>query len=436
MTKQLIAVVLAGGIGNRFWPLSTDKILFPWFGKPFIEYSVREVLPREVTKVVVVTNPQNDALIRSVRFPVPSVCVVQRSAAGIADAILTAASELADSALLIINGDDVTNSGMLSDVVKTGLSEQAFGVIPGFVSQSYFPGGYMVLDGKNVKNIIEKPGEGNEPGSIVAMLGHYISDGNELISVLKETKSDADDVYEKSLSTLMKRHSFLLHEHTGEFASLKYPWNVLDVTDILLSRLKSYRGHGVDIKSNVIIKGNVHIEDNVKIFENTKIVGPCYIGRGTIIGNSNMIRESHIGANCVTGFSSDISRSYIGDNCWFHNNYIGDSVLEGNISMGGGAALANLRLDDGIIASRVKETPVSTSKNKLGSIVGQHVRIGVNASIMPGIKIGSGTFVGSGVVLDKDVPSGSYCIVKGAYTITRNTKPVSSANRDQFRKLI
>ena len=41
----------------------------------------------------------------------------------------------------------------------------------------------------------------------------------------------------------------------------------------------------------------------------------------------------------MTGFNTDITRSYIGDNCWFHSNYIGDSVLEGNVSMGSGAAI-------------------------------------------------------------------------------------------------
>ena len=104
--------------------------------------------------------------------------------------------------------------------------------------------------------------------------------------------------------------------------------------------------------------------------------------------------------------------------------------------MGGGAALANLRLDDGSISSHVKESPVNTSKTKLGAIIGQHVRIGVNASIMPGVKIGKGSFIGSGVVLDRDVPEESFCIVKGAYTVSRNRTPSSSLSRDAFKKLI
>ncbi len=434
--NDLVAVVLAGGVGNRFWPFVTDKIIFPWFGKPFIEYSVKKVLPKEVTKVVVVTNPTNNATLSSLQFSVPSVTVMQRTPLGIADALLTAGSEIEGASLLILNGDDVTNSELFSQVIQKAIETKSFGVIPAFETTEYFPGGYLQVQGNTVKSIVEKPGAGNEPSKLVAMLGHYIADANELLSELKQTKSDSDDVYEKTLSTLMKRHDFTMYIHTGGFASMKYPWHVLDVNDVMLQTVKHHRGKNVTIKANVVIEGEVHIEDDVKIFENTKITGPCYIGKGTIIGNNNIIRQSHIGSGCVTGFNSDISRSYIGDNCWFHNNYIGDSVLEGNVSMGGGAACANLRLDDGVIHSSVKNETLSTQKNKLGALIGKHVRIGVHTSIMPGVKIGTGSFVGSGVVLDRDLEENSFCIVKSSYTVSRNKVSVEHVNRDEYKKAI
>ena len=436
MKKDLVAVILAGGVGNRFWPFSTNKILFPFFGQPFVEYSVRSVLPKEVTRVVLVTNSQNNEAASRISFSVPTVTVVQHNPHGMADAMLSASSEISDCALLILNGDDITDPDMLSRVVEKGIKNDVFGVIPGIKTKSYFPGGYLTVVDDTVTGIIEKPGEGNEPSDYVGMLGHYISDSSVLLAELKQTASDKDDVYERSISTLMKRYAFKLYSHEGQFASLKYPWHVLDVTDVLLGRLKSHRGKNVEIKANVVIEGDVYIDDDVRIFENTKIIGPCYIGKRTIIGNNNMIRQSHIGADCVTGFNTDITRSYVGDGCWFHSNYIGDSVLEGNISMGGGAALANLRLDDGVIHSSVKEEKVSTGKNKIGALIGKHVRIGVNTSIMPGVKIGTNTFVGSGVVLDKDLPEESYCVVKSSYTVIRNNRSVKLQNRDEFKKHI
>jgi bifunctional UDP-N-acetylglucosamine pyrophosphorylase/glucosamine-1-phosphate N-acetyltransferase len=111
-------------------------------------------------------------------------------------------------------------------------------------------------------------------------------------------------------------------------------------------------------------------------------------------------------------------------------------VLEGNISLGSGAVLANLRLDDGDIYSMVKNERIATTRNKLGVLVGKHVRIGVNASIMPGIKIGMNSFIGSGVILDKDLPEQSYCIAKEAYTVTRNTITVEKSDRSSFKNKI
>lgn len=436
MKKDLIAVVLAGGMGNRFWPFSTDKILFPFLGKPVVEYSVQSVLPSEVTKVVVITNEQNNTFMSHVHFPVPTVTVIQRNPRGMADAILSAASELQNSALLIVNGDDVTDPELLAKIVKKGEETGVFGVIPGFRPDGYFPGGYLILEDDKVKGIVEKPPVGSEPSEYVGMLGHYISDSMELLDELHGTASELDDVYEKAITTLMNRHTFLLLKHEGQFASLKYPWHVLDVMDVLLARIKLHKGKNVEIKSNVTIEGEVYIDDDVRIFENTKIVGPCYIGKGAIIGNNVMIRSSHIGASCVVGFNSDIARSYIGDHCWFHSNYIGDSVLEKNVSMGGGAAIANLRLDDGVVHSRIKDERISTGKNKVGALIGKNVRIGINASIMPGVKIGKNSFVGSGVILDKDLPEESFCIVKSNYTVLRNRTSVESQSREEFKKEI
>ena len=192
----------------------------------------------------------------------------------------------------------------------------------------------------------------------------------------------------------------------------------------------------MDIRNNVSIEGPVYLGDNVKIFENTKIVGPVYIGDNTIIGNNNIIRDSYIGKDCVTGFNTDITRSYIGDGCWFHSNYIGDSVLEGDVSLGSGSVVANLRLDEGIIGSLVKGKRITTGRNKLGACIGKHVRIGVNVSTMPGIKIGSDSMIGAGVVVDKDIPNTSFVVVRNTYDIKPNTRSISVGNRDQFKAKI
>jgi bifunctional UDP-N-acetylglucosamine pyrophosphorylase/glucosamine-1-phosphate N-acetyltransferase len=55
---------------------------------------------------------------------------------------------------------------------------------------------------------------------------------------------------------------------------------------------------------------------------------------------------------------------------------------------------------------------VDSGRRKLGVIVGDDVKIGINASLMPGVKIGSRSWIGPGVVLEKDVPTGTIVVLK------------------------
>ena len=160
------------------------------------------------------------------------------------------------------------------------------------------------------------------------------------------------------------------------------------------------------VSTKATITGQVIISGNVKILENAVIRGPAYIGSNTVIGNNCLVRDySHIGANCVVGNGTEIKNSYIGDGCWFHMNYIGDSVLGEGCLCGAGAVTANFRFDEGNIPVNIDGEPVDSGLDKFGAIIGHNSKIGVNASIMPGRKIGPNSVVGPGVCLIEDLES-------------------------------
>lgn len=431
--KGITLIVLAAGEGKRFSPFTTSKALVPFFGLPLFAHVVDQ-LPKDITNMIIVTNPQNDYIIRSFHFPIPTSTVIQQEPMGMGDAVLRCRSAI-NGPILIVNVDDIVDPGLFGEVLNVAKKEDLPGAIAGFKTHEYKDYGYLDIRNNTVVGIIEKPGEGKTPSPYINVVVHYIEDGPGFIAVLAQTKSARDDIYEQAMTTFLQRHPFAFVPYEGPLGTLKYPWNTLDVMDLLLTDLTSYKGKNVTIKSGVILEGPVFIEDNVKIFEHTKIVGPCYIGKNTIIGNNCIIRASHIGADCVVGYDTDITRSYIGDGCWFHSNYVGDSVLEGNVSMGGGARLANLRLDDGLIFSEVGKKKVSTGRTKFGAAIAKGVRIGINASIMPGVKIGKNSFIGAGVVLDRDIPEDSFCLLKPGYSITKNKK-TAPTTRDEFKKKI
>src|SRR3989338_1596496 len=127
-----------------------------------------------------------------------------------------------------------------------------------------------------------------------------------------------------------------------------------------------------------------------------------------------------IGNDCVIGFGSEITRSYIGNNSWLHRNFVGDSVLDENVSMGAGAVTANLKLNEQHVNTLINGKKTGSGRNRLGAIIGSNVRIGINASIMPGTKIGKNSHVGAGVVLDADLPDNKFCALSSSYKIVEN----------------
>ncbi|MEK7141104.1 MAG: sugar phosphate nucleotidyltransferase [Patescibacteria group bacterium] len=434
MKNDCVAIVLAGGEGKRFWPLETSKSMFPFCGLPLLVHNLNRLKKTGLTDVIIVIHPQDKNIFDHLRVGGLTIrTVIQPTPNGMAGAVLSAAPLLKNTSCFIMNAEDLVDE-MLYEQLSMNIGGNHIALVGRKVIK-YFPTGYYVLKGTNVVGVVEKPGEGNEPSDLAKVVFDYFPDSNRFVELLRTTKSEQDDVYEKALNELLKDGKAKILPYDGYWHPTKYPWHVLDIMDRLLPGVSEFRGKNVEIKHNVVIEGPVYLGDNVKIFENSKIVGPCYIGDNTVIGNNNIIRQSQIGSGCVTGFNTDITRSYIGDNCWFHSNYIGDSVLEGDISLGSGNVLANLRLDEGDIYSRVKGERMNSKRTKLGAIIGSHVRIGVNTSIMPGIKIGTNSMIGAGLRIDRDIPDGSFAAGGVSMTITKNTRNIKG-DRSLFKQKI
>ncbi|MEM3574343.1 MAG: glucose-1-phosphate thymidylyltransferase, partial [Candidatus Bathyarchaeia archaeon] len=55
------------------------------------------------------------------------------------------------------------------------------------------------------------------------------------------------------------------------------------------------------------------------------------------------------------------------------------------------------------IRMKIKDKMVDTGLRKLGAVIGDGVKTGINVSIMPGVKIGGGALIGPGCVIYDDV---------------------------------
>jgi UDP-N-acetylglucosamine diphosphorylase / glucose-1-phosphate thymidylyltransferase / UDP-N-acetylgalactosamine diphosphorylase / glucosamine-1-phosphate N-acetyltransferase / galactosamine-1-phosphate N-acetyltransferase len=292
--------------------------------------------------------------------------------------------------------------------------------ILGYRVKEYFPGGYLQVNSQSeLLHIVEKPGPGEEPGDLVNILIHCHAHPEELLRYIEGVQTTRDDVYECALDNMVKAgHKVRVVPYHGFWAPIKYPWHIFRVMEHFLEEMQPRVAPSARISDKATIEGKVIIGDNVRVLENAVIRGPAYIGPNSIIGNSVLVRgHSHIGAGSVIGYCTEVKHSYIGDNCWFHSNYVGDSVIDDDCSLGAGTVLANFRLDEGNIQIKVGSSPVDTGYDKLGAFLGRGCRIGVNASLMPGIRVGPGSFVGPHVCLRQDLAAGKLALPTSRYRV-------------------
>lgn len=431
-------IFLAGGISRRMWPLSQDKNLVEFLGKPAIFYALETVKKAGVKEVVLVGNEDNIKSLEKIAKSLglkTQIVVQAKNLPGQGGAILSAKKYILGP-VLICNANDFFDVTLYQDIFKRAKNPEFDAQLVGYKVKNYFPGGYLKVEKGQVLEIVEKPPPGKAPSNLVRIVVDFFTRGEDLVKILESLETDPDIWYEEAIDKTIKTGKKVVYlEYSGTWKFLKYPWHILDLTEYFLDKVAKRKiSKSAKIAKTAVVDGEVIISDNVRVLERSVIRGPAYIGKGAIIGNNALVRQSIVGEDTVVGFSSEVTRSYVGKSCWFHTNYIGDSVISDNVSFGSGAITANLRLDEEEIYSKISGSKINTQRNKLGAIIGQGSRIGVNAMIMPGIKIGKNSFVGPGVVLGKDLEDGSFCQLLQEYQITKNRVDITVKTREKFRK--
>jgi len=431
------AVFLCGGRGKRMFPITEDKFLLDFLGKPLLEHQIEVASEAGLNHFVIIGNPENIAKIKQITKKIPGIKVdfaLQKKSLGIADA-LKSAEPFLHGQILIINPNDVFSSSAYTKIIAAAKKTSVPSYILGYQVQKYFPGGYLQVNSRNeLLHIVEKPAPGKEPSNLVNILIHCHNNSKELLRYIETVQTTRDDVYECALDNMVKAgHKVKVIPYNDFWAPIKYPWHIFKVMEYFLDNAQPYIAPSARISEKATIQGKVILSDNVKILENAVIRGPAYIGANSIIGNNALVRGySHIGSNSVIGYSTEVKHSYIGDNCWFHSNYIGDSIVDDDCSLGAGTVLANFRLDEENIQIEVGDSLVDTGYDKLGAIVGRGCRIGVNASLMPGVRVGPDSFVGPQVCLSQDLGANKLVLLESRYQIEDNKTRLDEDKRQKL----
>lgn len=166
------------------------------------------------------------------------------------------------------------------------------------------------------------------------------------------------------------------------FGNVKYTWEVLP-------RVKKYIEKMFDdglIVGNYKDKKYVFIEEGTVVSPGVEIIGPAIIGKNCFLGHASLFRENCLLADNVhIGHGAEIKNSiFLKNSVAAHLNYVGDSIVGGNVNISGGAMLANFRLDKKPVSVKIGNERIDTGFEKFSSIVGDNSFIGVNAVLNPG----------------------------------------------------
>lgn len=421
---------LCGGIGRRMFPITEDKFLLRFLGKTLLEHQFDVAIEAGLNEFLIVANKGNKGRIEEILAATSGIhaeLVVQENPDGIANA-LESARHLLNGEVIIANPNDVFETSGYLRLLESHRANHAVAHLLAHEVSSYFPGGYITVNSDNeLLGIVEKPGEGNEPSSMINVLVHLHTDPELLLHHISGVHTDNDDAYERSLDSIISDgRTIRAVPYPDRWTPIKYPWHILAVVRHFLDGVEGWIAPSAKISESAVIDGKVIIAEGARVLENAVIRGPAYVGRNTVIGNNTLVRDySHIGADCVVGFGTEVKDSYLGDRTWTHMSYLGDSIIGDDCNFGAGTVTANWRFDEKDVSVMRDDGPVNTGMDKLGAIIGNGCHTGINVSIMPGVTVGAGSIIGPHVNLTAPVDADSMVFDQSVNRTIQKTRSVA-----------
>jgi bifunctional UDP-N-acetylglucosamine pyrophosphorylase/glucosamine-1-phosphate N-acetyltransferase len=407
-------VIIAAGKGTRMDPftLSRPKPLIPVGGKPLIEHTITALNNCGITEIIVVIGYMKTQMltyfekISEQSFQgLKITSVEQKEQKGTAHALMFV-EEFIDETFMLINGDIITSEKNIEEILNTYDRKNT----PLFsLTQVEDPSNYGIVDldtAGYIKKIVEKPAKENAPSNL-ANAGIYILPP-QVFDAVKETPVSSRDEYEltDSIQNLIDNgFSFIGHILSQWWVDCGLPWDLLRINEQILkdSRL-IIEG---EVEEGARLKGHVGVGKNSIIRSGAYIQGPVLIGMDSEVGPNNYIRPyTYVGNDVRIGNAVEIKNSIILDHTRIgHLSYVGDSIIGDNCNFGAGTKIANLRLDNKTIKVTIQGKRVDSGRRKLGVFMGDTVKTGINASFMPGVKIGPNSAIGAEVLVSRDVPT-------------------------------
>jgi len=467
--KNIGAVLLAGGLGTRM-KSENPKALSDLLENPLMFYAVKSLTDaakkfnarRGISRYRVLLNKigtvvgHKGELVRNYvskekRFKIKGLSLdfaVQENYLGTGDAALKSLDMFSKGAketdVLIMPCDmPLIKPETLVETIKFHLDDGNDLTILSADAQNPFSYGRILRDGNgSVEKIVEEkelPGYPPETAGIKEInSGVYIIKLDLMKKFIKHIKPDnrkkeyyLTDIVNIFYKAGLKTACYKSY-NPEEFAGVNSKLDLLNAQKILQKRLiEDLMEKGVNFVSgdNVYIGYNVEIGEGSVIYPGVFISGRTFIMKGATIENGCVIKDSHIFDNAkIKSYSViedsaimndvqigpfarlrpetficeggrignfvEVKKSVIGKNSKAsHLSYIGDALIGDGVNIGAGVITCNY---DG------------NKKHK--TVIEDGCFIGSDSQLVAPVKIGRGSYVGSGTTVTKDVPEGALAI--------------------------
>ncbi|MCL2359259.1 bifunctional sugar-1-phosphate nucleotidylyltransferase/acetyltransferase [Candidatus Bathycorpusculum sp.] len=436
------AVLLAAGAGERLQPLTATrpKHLLKVAGKPLLQFSLEAIKHAGIDEAILITHYRGEAIesyfgdgtklgLELSYLNQPQI-LGTGNAAGIAEPFL-------DGDFVLIYGDLLFGIDTIKTVVSKFKSYKPAAVM-GVVSVDC-PENYGIIEQTTegaVKRIVEKPPIDKAP-SRLANAGVYAF-SKQVFNRIRQIKASIRGELEltDAITMLVEEGQTVLSTELSkeDWFDVGRPWDLLNANGWALKRME-HRVLG-KVEEGAHLIGPVSVAASARIRSGAYIEGPVFIDEESDIGPNCYIRSNtSLGRKTRVGNAVEIKNSILMDGTHVgHLSYVGDSILGEKCNLGAGTITANLRFDDGNIKMQIKDKCVDTGRRKLGVILGDNVKTGIKTLFMPGVKVGTNTWVGANVMVEQDLPANSVALLKQNIKIMQ--KPTLKSMRQKQSGLI
>lgn len=428
---KLKAIILSAGEGSRMRPLTLTKpkTMLPVAGKPIIQYNIESLRDNGITDILLIVRYKEE-IVRNYfgdgsDFGVNISYKIQKDFLGTANAI-SYGEDFIDDSIIVLNGDIILDDEIIHEIIKkyNYLSPDTLMLLTEVEDPSAF--GVVEIENGNIKNIVEKPKREEAPSNLVNA-GIYIFN-KDIFDKIRETEISERGEYEitDSVSLQIEDNKTVIgHKTSKDWIDVGRPWELIEVNEELIGKLKTeIKG---TVEAGAVIHGEVFLDEGSVIKAGVYIEGNVYIGKNCDIGPNSYIRgNTYFGDNVHVGNAVEIKNSIIMENTNVsHLSYVGDSVIGSNCNIAAGTNIANLRFDNATIKTKIKNQKIDSGRRKLGAIIGDSVKTGINSSFSPGVKVGHNSTIGSGVLLYEDLPSDTRVLEKQTHIIQKKKKKIN-----------